>query len=308
MSARQQARERLASTSSVRAVPLSNWVQQPRSATLHGMVESVPSADDAVGHEPLDLARHRDLWAIVNERFTDADADHRWAEDGIRWGLFRRPESELGLLGDVCGLDLVELGCGTAFLSASLARAGARPVAVDLSRAQLATARRCQRQHGVFFPLVEADCGRVPLRSGSFDLVVSEYGAAPWCDPTVWLAEAARLLRSAGRLVFMTHSVTVALCVPEQGGVAGDRLLRGQRDVRRVAWPGGGIEHHPAHGEWIRLLQSNGFELDALHEIFPPADAATSDFYEIVTGEWATKWPAEDAWVAHRGSPPRDGT
>ena len=89
-----------------------------------------------------ELARHRQLWEIVNERFTDADADDRWARAGIRWGLFRHDESELGLLGDVAGLDVVELGCGTAFLSASLARAGARPIGVDLSSAQLDTARR----------------------------------------------------------------------------------------------------------------------------------------------------------------------
>ena len=251
-------------------------------------------------HGQPDLARHRDLWMLVNERFTDADADGKWAAEGIRWGLFRLPEAEIGLLGDVRGLDIVELGCGTAFLSAGLARAGAHPVGVDLSRAQLDTARRCQQRHNVFFPLVEADAGQVPLRSGMFDLVVSEYGAAPWCDPAVWLAEAARLLRPMGRLVFMTHSVTVALCVPEEGGVAGDRLLRGQRDVARVVWPGGGIEHHPSHSDWIHLLRANSFEIDALHELFPPVDADTPSFYDIVTGDWATRWPAEDAWVAHQ--------
>jgi SAM-dependent methyltransferase len=247
-----------------------------------------------------DLARHRDLWALVNKRFTDADADDQWATDGIRWGLFRRPEAEIGLLGDVCGLDAVELGCGTAFLSAGLARAGAHPVAVDLSAAQLDTARRCQQHHKLFFPLVEADAGQVPLRSGTFDLVVSEYGAAPWCDPAAWLAEAARLLRPMGRLVFLTHSVTVALCVPDEGGVAGDRLLRAQRDVACIAWPGGGIEHHPSHGDWVRLLRANGFVIDALHELFPPPGAGTPAFYDIVTSDWANRWPAEDAWVAHR--------
>jgi SAM-dependent methyltransferase len=250
--------------------------------------------------EPSELDHHRNLWDVVNERFTDADADAQWATDGIRWGLFRLPETELGLLGDVRGVDIVELGCGTAFLSASLARAGARPVGVDLSPAQLATAQRCQHHHGVHFPLVEADAGRVPLRSGSFDLVVSEYGAAPWCDPAVWLAEAGRLLRPSGRLVFLTHSVTVALCVPEEGGAAGDHLLRGQRDVARVEWPGGGIEHHPGHGDWVRLLRANGFEVEALHELFPPVDADQRKLYDIVSGEWATRWPAEDAWVAHQ--------
>jgi SAM-dependent methyltransferase len=247
-----------------------------------------------------ELASHRDLWALVNEQFTDEDAERQWAAVGIRWGLFRVPEAELGLLGDVRDADVVELGCGSAFLSASLARAGAKPVGVDLSPAQLDTARRCQQHHGLSFPLIEADVGRVPLRSGTFDLAVSEYGAAPWCDPAVWLAEAARLLRPTGRLVFLTHSVLVALCVPEEGGVAGDRLLRPQHDVARIAWPGGGTEHHPSHSDWIRLLRSNEFEIEALHELFPPPDATTPDFYDIVTDDWARRWPAEDAWVASR--------
>jgi SAM-dependent methyltransferase len=256
--------------------------------------------DGGMADEQRDLARHRHLWALVNERFTDADADDQWAASGIRWGLFRLPEADLALVGDVRGLDVVELGCGTAFLSASLARAGAHPVAVDLSAAQLNTARRCQQRHELFFPLVEADVGHVPLRSAVFDLVVSEYGAAPWRDPQVWLAEAARLLRPTGRLVFLTHSVTIALCVPENGGVAGDRLLRPQRDVARVSWPGGGVEHHPGHSDWIRYLRTHGFEIDALHELFPAADANTPGFYDIVTGDWAARWPAEDAWVARR--------
>jgi SAM-dependent methyltransferase len=240
------------------------------------------------------------VWSAINEQITDAEAEDRWVESTLRWGLFRQPENELRLLGDVRGLDVAELGCGTAFLSASLARAGAHPVAVDLSAAQLDTARRCQHRHHVVFPLLEADVGHVPLRSGAFDLVVSEYGAAPWREPNVWLAEAARLLRPRGRLVFLTHSVTIALCVPEHGGVAGDQLLRAQRDVACVAWPGGGIEHHPSHSDWIRLLRINGFTIDALHELYPLADAKPPDFYDIVTADWATRWPAEDAWVAHR--------
>jgi len=39
--------------------------------------------------------------------------------------------------------------------------------------------------------------------------------------------------------------------------------------------------------------------LDALHELYPPADASAHDFYEIVTPEWAARWPAEELWVAH---------
>jgi SAM-dependent methyltransferase len=249
------------------------------------------------------VRRNRSVWQAVNEQFTDADADERWQADEVSWGLFRHPERDLEVLGDLEDAHVLEIGCGTAYLSAWLVRAGARPVAVDLSHDQLRSARRCQSRFGIAFPLGEADGERLPFRAGSFDLVVSEYGAGPWCDPARWLPEAARVLRPGGRLVFLTNSVLAALCVPAEAGPAGDRLLRGQRELAPIAWPGGGVEHHPGHGEWIRELRSAGFVIDALHELYPPAAAPAHAFYEIVTPEWADRWPAEDLWVAHLPDP-----
>jgi SAM-dependent methyltransferase len=245
-----------------------------------------------------DVVRNRDLWTIVNAQFTDEDARRAWAAAEVTWGLFQVPERDLGVLGDVGGLDVVELGCGTAYLSGWLARQGARPVGVDLTPAQLATARRCQEHFGVGFPLIEANAENVPLAEASFDLVVSEYGASVWCDPERWVAEAARLLRPGGRLVFLTNSVLATLCVPEQEGVAQERLLRPQRALHRVEWSGGGVEFHPSHGEWIRVLGANGFVVQALHELYAPADAATHQYYGIATAQWASQWPAEDLWAA----------
>jgi SAM-dependent methyltransferase len=212
--------------------------------------------------------------------------------------LFAIPDKGLGALGAVDGRDVVELGCGTAYLSAWLARMGGRPVAVDLTPAQLATAQRCQEHFGLTFPLVEASAEDVPLPDDSFDLVVSEYGASVWCDPERWIAEAARLLRPGGRLVFLTNSVLVSLCVPELSGYAGENLLRPQPDVRRVRWPEGGVEFHPSHGDWVRVLRANGFVVEALHELYAPDGAETHRYYEIVTPEWAKRWPVEDLWVA----------
>ena len=74
-----------------------------------------------------EVALNRALWAVVNERFTDAAADGMWARSDAVWGLFAVPERELGVLGDVRGLDVLELACGTAYFSAWLARSGRRP-------------------------------------------------------------------------------------------------------------------------------------------------------------------------------------
>lgn len=245
-----------------------------------------------------EVERNRDLWSLVNAQHTDQDAFRQWSADDIRWGLFGIPEATIGVLGDVTGLDVLELGCGTAFFSSWLMRAGARPVAVDVTPAQLDTARRCQKQFGLQFPLIEADAADVPLESARFDLVVSEHGAGVWCRPDGWVAEAARLLRPRGRLVFLVNSMLSTLCVPAEGGPAGDRLLRGQRGLSPVEWPGGGVEHHLSHGEWIAVLRRHGFTVDALHELYPPDDAASPDYYDIVTADWARKWPAEELWVA----------
>ena len=225
----------------------------------------MPDTAPAVGQ---DAAANRELWTRVNAEYADEHAFGAWAAENITWGVFNVPEHQLGVLGDVSGLDVIELGCGTAYLSAWLARRGARPVGVDLTAAQLGTARRCQDHFGISFPLIEADAGDVPLPDGSYDLAVSECGASLWCDPARWVPEAARLLRPGGRLVFHTTSVLVTLCLPETTGSAGQELQRPQREVCRLPAPGGGVEFHPGHGEWIQILRTAGFAIDAFHELY----------------------------------------
>ena len=60
-----------------------------------------------------------------------------WAKTDPDWGIWGIPEADVQVLGDVAGFVFVELGCGTAYFSAWLARRGARPVGVDLTPAQL---------------------------------------------------------------------------------------------------------------------------------------------------------------------------
>lgn len=261
------------------------------------MVWNEPMGDDDGGAGR--IARARALWADVHEQFTGTDAAGRWAEPEVSWGLFRHPEAELGVLGPVAGLAVLEIGCGTAYLGAWLARAGATVTGLDLSHHQLHTAADCQARTGPRFGLVEANGEHLPFADGTFDLVVSEYGVAPWCDPDLWVPDVARVLRPGGRLVFLTSSPLAAMTVPAEGGPAGDRLLRGPADLLPVEWPGGGQEHHPGHGEWIRLLTAAGFDVDGLVELVPPAAADDPEFYEIVTADWGRRWPAEDLWSAH---------
>ena len=139
------------------------------------------------------------------------------------------------------------------------------------------------------------------LPDESFDLALSEYGASIWADPYRWIPEAARLLRVGGALVFLRNSTLAILCGPDDGHTE-ERLVRPQLGMHRFDWrsDNGGIEFHLAHGDWVRLLRANGFEILDLIELFAPADAVTHPFYDFVPAEWAKQWPSEELWVAQK--------
>jgi len=246
-----------------------------------------------------DAARNRDVWTRANAQFTDEEARRKWAADEITWGVWDRPESELRILGDVAGLDVVELGCGTAYLSAWLARRGARPIGVDVTPAQLDSARRLMQETGIEFPLVEADAAATGLPDASADLVVTEYGASIWVDPYRWIPQAARLLRPGGRLVFLRNSTLVVLCLPDRGP-ADERLHRPQFGLHRLDWRDEGVEFHLGHGEWIDVLRTNELEIERLVELQASPTADLHRYYDYVTPEWARQWPSEEIWVARR--------
>ena len=154
-------------------------------------------------------------------------------------------------------------------------------------------------EFGLEFPLVEANAEDVPLSDASADLVVSEYGASIWCDPYRWIPEAARLLRPSGRLVFLCNSTLAILCSPDEGP-AGEQLLRRQFGMHRFEWAENGVEFHLSHGDWVRLLRANGFEIIDLVEIQAPANAQAHPYYDDATPGWARRWPAEEIWVAQK--------
>jgi ubiquinone/menaquinone biosynthesis C-methylase UbiE len=245
------------------------------------------------------VAQNVEVWTKANAEHTGPRAREAWAKDEIEWGVFGILERNVNVLGDVAGLDVVELGCGTAYLSAWLAKRGARPVGVDPTPAQLATAREMQQEFGLEFPLVEAVAEDVPLHDASFDLAVSEYGASIWADPKRWIAEAARLLRPGGRLVFLRNSPISVVCMALDGIT--DQLQRPQRSIAQLEWPDTKeVEFHAPHGELIDLLRGNGFEVERLVELYAPEDAKTHEYYGYVTAEWARQWPAEEIWVARK--------
>ncbi len=249
---------------------------------------------------PDHVARNRVEWDAWAADYV-APAERNWAQEEPSWGIWGVPESELPMLpADLEGRDAIELGCGTAYVSAWLARRGARPTGIDNSEAQLATARRLQGEHSLEFPLIHGNAEAVPLPDASFDLAISEYGASIWCDPHRWIPEAARLLRPGGELVYLINSVLLMTCVPAEGhDPAGEGLLRPQFGMHRFEWADDdSVEFHLPHGEMIDLLHSCDLEVEKLIEVRPPEGSTTR--WPLASLEWSRNWPCEEVWKARK--------
>ena len=246
--------------------------------------------------------QNREAWTKSNADHTDARAHESWGEKP-HWGVWHQPESDIRVLPDVTGLDVIELGCGTAYWSAWLKRLGARRVVgVDVTPAQLDTARRMDAEYRLGIELVEANAEDVHLPEASFDLAFSEYGASIWCDPYKWIPEAARLLRSNGELMFMRHSDFVEVCSPDTDRIS-EKLERPLRGMLRLDWfseDPPSTNFHISDGDMFALLKRIGFDVVDFRQLYAPEDAVDHPFYSYVTADWAKKWPHEEIWRARK--------
>jgi SAM-dependent methyltransferase len=250
---------------------------------------------------PDHVVANRAVWSKFAESYADPGR-RAWAKPDIDWGIWSVPEAEVGALAglELRGRRTIELGCGTAYFSAWLAKLGAEPTGVDVTPAQLDSARRFQREFGIEFPLVEANAERTGLPDASFDIAISEYGASIWCDPDRWIPEAARLLRPGGTLVFLRNGHVAQLCAVETGIT--ESLQRSHSALGRIEWSDDrSVEFHPPPSRMIALLRANGFEIEALIDLFPPTHAVESRF-DHMTLDWARRWPSEEIWRARQRS------
>jgi SAM-dependent methyltransferase len=245
-------------------------------------------------------------YVVANRTLWDSDAPN-WVESGERawagepsWGIWGVDESVLKLLpDDMSGMKTIELGCGTAYVSAWMARRGADVVGIDNSEKQLETARRLADEHAVALELIHGNAEEVPHPDGSFDFCISEYGAAIWADPRKWIPEAHRLLKPGGELVFLGHHPLVMLVVTRDGDVVTDRTLRYPYfGMHRIDWVDtdgdSGTEFNLPISEWMRLFDEVGFDIVSYQEVQNPEPNREKSFDQDPV--WAHDYPSEQVW------------
>ncbi|MFP6639040.1 MAG: methyltransferase domain-containing protein, partial [Myxococcota bacterium] len=248
---------------------------------------------------------------IKNRIYWDATADdwiaageRAWRSQEPYWGCCQAPESTVGLLpADMSGLLTIELGCGTGYVSAWMAHRGANVVGIDNSARQLATATRLAAEHGIDLTLHHGNAEQVPYPDQHFDFAISEYGAAIWCDPAVWIPEAYRLLKPGGQLIFLGNAPLALVCTPPGGEFCDTTLHRSYFDLNRLDWTEaqvdpGGIEFNLPISGWFRLFRETGFEVEDFLELRPSLNATVEEHF--ASTEWARHWPSEQVWKLRR--------
>jgi SAM-dependent methyltransferase len=214
----------------------------------------------------------------ANRRWWDADAEDYLAEHGDFLGMVDfvwcpegLRESDAGLLGEVAGRRVLEVGCGSAPCARWLTDQGARVIGLDLSAGMLRHAVAAARETGIWVPLVQADATRLPFADRSFDLACSAFGAVPFvADSAAVMREVARVLRPGGRWVFaVTHPMRWIF--PDDPGEAGLTVAQSYFDrTPYVEVDGRGqptyVEHHRTLGDRVREIVAAGLTLEDLIE------------------------------------------
>jgi SAM-dependent methyltransferase len=243
------------------------------------------------------VERNRMLW---EGRSDDYQAHHgsRLSLESPGWGAWQIPEDELGVLGEVADLDVLELGCGAAQWSIALACRGARPVGLDLSPRQLEHARRLITRAGVDFPLIVGNAEAIPLPDASFDIVLNDYGATTYADPYRTVPEAARLLRAGGLLAFSGGTPWLEVCWPRGARHPSPHLHHDYFAMHRLDFTDS-TDFQLPYGDWIRLFRRCGLVVEDLIELRPPPDAV-STLRDAEALAWARRWPAEHIWKVRK--------
>ena len=228
-----------------------------------------------------DVSAARDAWDRAADAYEAGQASGR---DYYRHEFFGPVQVEM--CGDVGGMRLLDVGCGSGYFSREMARRGARVVGVDISPRMIGHARRHEAASPLGVEYVVEDAAEVARRfdAGSFDMVVSCMALQDMPDIPAVLRAVHEVLRPWGRFVVsITHPCTdTPFREWQRDEIGRKRCLCVDRYFDRVAveyaWRGWEYDFrtpalHVPLEDWFAWILGTGFELRSFREPRPSDEA-----------------------------------
>jgi ubiquinone/menaquinone biosynthesis C-methylase UbiE len=244
------------------------------------------------------IKRNRLYWDQWSDEYQDLHGQIL-LDTALAWGVWRIPESELHILGETVGKDILEYGCGAAQWSIGLKQQGANVTGLDLSTRQLDYAIQNLKNTEVTLPLVQADGEHLPFANETFDIIFCDHGVMSFAHPDYTLGEVARVLRPDGLFAFCMSTPFHEVCWDNEADKVIDRLYNCYFGMECYE-DGQSTSYQIGYGEWIRLFRKYQFFIEDLIELRAPQNGKTS-YIHFVSYEWARNWPAEHIWKIRKG-------
>lgn len=233
------------------------------------------------------LKDHNGMMTPNRDRFVMQDAWDRASKSylerrgndvsAVSYGNLAPSDDELGLLGDLRGKRVLDIGCGGGHNAVACALAGATVVGVDLSATQLAAAKQLAQEHGVAIAWQQSDGRSLGEWNGKpFDLILA-IQALPYVDDAVGMLRLARqCLRLGGRLIAsIDHPIRNCFYDTEMAELS-PYPVRSYDDEEPLLWnfgPGLPMQtHHRPLGQWIGWVIEAGFVLQQVIEAAAPLE------------------------------------
>jgi ubiquinone/menaquinone biosynthesis C-methylase UbiE len=193
---------------------------------------------------------------------------------------------QVAMCGNVAGLRLLDVGCGSGYFTREMAQGGARVTGIDIAPRMIEHARRHEESLplGVDYLIGDAAEIRTLLPAGSFDLVTSCMALQDMPNVPAVMEAVHTVLKPRGRFVAsITHPCTDTPFREWQRGTSGQkRCLCIDRYFDRVAveyrWRGWEYDFttpalHAPLEDWFDWILGAGFQLRAFREPRPTAGA-----------------------------------
>ena len=217
--------------------------------------------------------------------------------DEVEYGPWSPPESALQLLGDVRGLQVLDLGCGGGQACIALAKQGAVVTGLDISSQQLAFAERQALAAQVKIQFLLGSNERLAeLPAGGWDLALSIYALPYLPDLAACLAACQRCLRPGGRFIFsLDHPIRDCFDDQTEQELTPDPS-RNYFDSSPLRWrfPDTTVtlqSYHYTMSQWVTMVHNAGFAIEQLLEPLPPPEILQN------------LWPEDDPLFPMRNLP-----